>query len=79
MPSSCSQIDRVKKMTKENKIEKEYENLQRDIHAMADSEIRNIAKKVQKIKREAEKIGQEVERSMTEKSVKSKNPSTLLK
>lgn len=66
-------------MTKENKIEKEYENLQRDIHAMADSEIRNIAKKVQKIKREAEKIGQEVERSMTEKSVKSKNPSTLLK
>jgi hypothetical protein len=46
---------------------------------MADSEIRNIAKKVQKIKREAEKIGQEVERSMTEKSVKSKNPSTLLK
>jgi archaellum component FlaC len=66
-------------MPKENKIEKEYENLQRDIHAMADSEIRNIAKKVQKIKREAEKIGQEVERSMTEKSVKSKNPSTLLK
>jgi archaellum component FlaC len=66
-------------MPKENKIEKEYENLQRDIHAMADSEIKNIAKKVQKIKREAEKIGQEVERSMTEKSVKSKNPSTLLK
>jgi hypothetical protein len=79
LPSSCSQIDRVKKMPKENKIEKEYENLQRDIHAMADSEIKNIAKKVQKIKREAEKIGQEVERSMTEKSVKSKNPSTLLK
>ena len=51
MPSSCSQIDRVKKMTKENKIEKEYENLQRDIHAMADSEIRNIAKKEQKIKK----------------------------
>jgi hypothetical protein len=69
----------VKNMLKENRIEKEYENLQRDIHAMADSEIRNIAKKIQKIKKEAEKIGREIERSMIEKSVKSKNPSTLLK
>jgi hypothetical protein len=66
-------------MSKENRIEKEYESLQRDIHAMADSEIRNIAKKIQRIKREAEKIGREIERSMIEKSVKSKNPSTLLK
>jgi ABC-type uncharacterized transport system substrate-binding protein len=66
-------------MSKENKIEKEYESLKKDIHAMADSEIKNIEKKVQKIKKEAEKMGHEVERSMIEKSVKSKNPSTLLK
>jgi archaellum component FlaC len=66
-------------MSKENKIEKEYESLTKDIHAMADSEIKNIEQKVQKIKKEAEKVGQEVERSMTEKSVKSKSPSTLLK
>lgn len=69
----------MKNVSKENKIEKEYESLKKDVNAMADSEIRNIEKKVQKIKKEAEKIGQEVERSMAEKSVKSKKPSTLLK
>jgi hypothetical protein len=46
-------------MSKENKIEKEYESLKKDIHAMADSEIKNIEQKVQKINKEAEKIGQE--------------------
>jgi archaellum component FlaC len=66
-------------MSKENKIEKEYESLTKDIHTMADNEIKNIEQKVQKIKKEAEKVGKEVERSMNEKSVKSKSPSTLLK
>jgi prefoldin subunit 5 len=66
-------------MSKENKIEREYESLKKDIHTMAETEIKKIEQKVQKIKKEAEKIGQEVERSMTEKSVKSNSPSTLLK
>jgi len=66
-------------MPKKNKIEQEYESLEKDIHLMADNEIKHIEKKVNKIKKEAEKIGEEVESSMTEKSVKSKNSSTPFK
>jgi predicted NACHT family NTPase len=66
-------------MTKKNKIEQEYERLEKDIHMMADNEIKNIEKEVNKIKKEAEKIGEEVESSMTEKSVKSNNSNTLFK
>jgi predicted NACHT family NTPase len=66
-------------MTKKNKIEQEYERLEKDIHTMADNEIKNIEKEVKKIKKEAEKIGEEVESSMTEKMVKSKNSSKHLK
>jgi len=66
-------------MPKKNKIEQEYENLEKGIHLMADNEIKNIEKEVNKIKKEAEKIGEEVESSMTEKSVKSKNSSTPFK
>ena len=66
-------------MTKKNKIEQEYESLEKDIHMIADNEIKNIEKEVNKIKKEAEKIGEEVESSMTEKSVKSKNSSTPFK
>jgi hypothetical protein len=66
-------------MTKKNKIEQEYESLEKDIHSMADNEIKNIEKKVESIKKEAEKIGEEVETSMIKKSVKSKNSSTHAK
>ena len=66
-------------MTKKNKIEQEYESLEKDIHMMADNEIKNIEKKLNKIKKEAEKIGEEVESSMIEKSVKSKNSSIPLR
>jgi len=64
---------------KKNKIEQEYETLEKDIHLMADNEIKHIEKEVNKIKKEAEKIGAEVESSMTEKSIKSKNSITPFK
>lgn len=66
-------------MKKKTKIEQEYECLEKDIHMMAENEIKNIENEVQKIKEEAEKIGAEVENSMTEKSVKSENSFTHLK
>lgn len=66
-------------MPKKNKIEQEYESLEKDIHMMAEKEIKNIEKAVKKIKKKAEKIGEELESSLTEKSVKSKNSNTHFK
>ena len=60
-------------MTKKNKIELEYENFEKNIHVLADNQIRNIEDEVDKIRKEAEKMGEEVDDEITEKSVKSKN------
>jgi len=60
-------------MTKKNKIELEYENFEKNIHVLADNQIRNIEDEVDKIRKEAEKMGEEVDDAITEKSVKSKN------
>jgi t-SNARE complex subunit (syntaxin) len=66
-------------MPKKNKIELEYESLEKDIHLMAEKEINNIEGAVKKLEKKAEKIGEELESSLTEKSVKSKNSNTPLK
>jgi DNA repair exonuclease SbcCD ATPase subunit len=66
-------------MPKTNKIEKEYERLEKDIHMMAEKEIKNIENAVKKLREKAEKIGEELESSLTEKSVKSKNSDTSLR
>jgi predicted nucleic acid-binding Zn-ribbon protein len=66
-------------MPKKNKIEQEYESLEKDIHQMAEKEINNIEKAVKKLEKKAEKIGEEIESQLTEKSVKSKNSNTLHK
>lgn len=66
-------------MPKKTKIDQEYESLEKDIHKRADNEIKNIEKEVKKLKEEAEKVGLQIEWSMTEKSVKSKESSTSSK
>jgi archaellum component FlaC len=66
-------------MSKKNKIDQEYENLEKGIHKRADNEIKNIEKEVKKLRKEAEKVGVEIESSMAEKSVKSKNSSNSFK
>jgi hypothetical protein len=66
-------------MPKKNEIEKEYESLEKDIHLMAEKEINNLEKAVKKLRGKAEKIGEELEKSLTEKSVKSKNSNTPLR
>jgi uncharacterized protein (DUF3084 family) len=60
-------------MVKKNKIDQEYESYEKNIHQLADGQIRNIESEVNKIRKEAEKMGEEVENSITEKTVKSKN------
>lgn len=55
-------------MSEKNKIDQKYESLEKDIHIMADNEIKNIEKEVKKIMKEAEKIGEEVESSNFKKN-----------
>jgi hypothetical protein len=63
-------------MPRKTKIEQEYESLEKDIQVMAEKEIKHIEEVVKKIMKKAEKTGEELESSLTEKSVKSKNSNT---
>lgn len=57
---------------KKNKIDLEYKSFENDIHKIADNQIKNIETEVNKIRKEAEEIGEEVDNAINEKSVKSK-------
>ena len=61
-------------MIKKNKIDLEYKTFEKDIHKIAENQIKNIETEVNKIRKEVEEIGKEVDTTINEKSVKSKNP-----
>jgi len=53
-------------MSGKNKIEKDYRNSNSKIRQMAEDEIKKIEADANQIKKEAEKIGEEVENSINE-------------
>jgi hypothetical protein len=59
-------------MMKKNKIDLEYKTFEKDIHKIAYNQIKNIETEVNKIRKEVEEIGEEVDNAINEKSVKSK-------
>lgn len=59
-------------MMKKHKIDLEYENFEKDIHKIADNQIKNIETQVNKIRKEVEEIGEDVDNVINEKSVKRK-------
>lgn len=59
-------------MMKKHKIDLEYENFEKDIHKIADNQIKNIETEVNKIRKEVEEIGEDVDNVINEKSVKRK-------
>lgn len=72
MSGSCGSIKEVKNVPKKDKMEKEYEKFEAEIRIIAEEEIKKMGKKIEEVRENAEKIGEEIEGSVKRKKVKSK-------
>lgn len=63
-------------MRRKSKIEKEYEIFEAKVKMIAEEETKKIVERVEKLKEDAKKIGEEIDGSLTGKRVKREKSNT---